>query len=117
MSMTKRQIHTLVEKYNEFNERFGDEQFDIEIFVPYKKEHWNKDIEFYIVDTDNELYTRRESELLKYILGEVDYLENNLSQSEGGLQEQLERPEERAAFRKAIRYLKAVCNGEYYGRK
>ena len=107
--MDKRKIHTIIRKYNQFNERFGDEQFDIEIFVPYKKEHWNKDIEFYIVDTDNELYTRRVSELFKYILGEVDYYENNLSQCEGGLQEQLEDIEERKIFRQSVRYLKKAC--------
>lgn len=107
--MNKRKIHTIIRKYNEFNERFGDEQFDIEIFVPYKKEHWNKDIEFYIVDTDNELYTRRVSELFKYILNEVDYYQNNLSQCEGRLSEQLEDIEERKIFNHDIRYLKRNC--------
>ncbi len=107
--MNKRKIHTIIRKYNEFNERFGDEQFDIEIFVPYKKEHWNKDIEFYIVDADNELYTRRISELFKYILNEVDYYQNNLSQCEGRLSEQLEDIEERKIFNQGIRYLRRNC--------
>ncbi len=107
--MTKRKIHTIIRAYNKFNERFGDEQFDIEIFVPYNKEHWNKDIEFYIVDTDKELYTRRVPELFKYILGEVDYYENNLSQCEGRLSDQLEDAEERRTFRQLISYLKRNC--------
>lgn len=107
--MTKRKIHAIVSKHNEFNSRFGDDQFDIEIFVPYHKNNYNKDVELYLVETDDELHTTKVSELFKYILGEVDYYENNLSQCEGGLSEQLEDIEERKIFRKSIHYLKNAC--------
>lgn len=113
--MTKRQIHTFIRKYNEFNSRFGDEQFNIRIM---KSTHPATHIvyEGYKVSCggDVELNTQDEKELLAYVAGEVDYYENSLSQCEGGLQEQFERPEERRAFRQSIRYLKAVCSSKYY---
>ena len=110
--MEKRKIHTIIKKYNQFNERFGDDQYNIEIFVPYHKNNYNRDVELYVVETEDELYTTRIPNLFRYILGEVDYYENNLSQSEGGLQEQLEDAEERKAFRQYIKYLKNNCKGE-----
>lgn len=112
--MTKRQIHTFIRKYNEFNSRFGDDQFSIEIKKTVKDDLSPSEVELYVVECGGELKTSKESELLAYVAGEVDYYENNLSQCEGGLQEQLERPEERRAFRQSIRYLKAVCAGKHY---
>lgn len=108
--MTKRKIHTIIRKYNEFNSRFGDEQFNIEIFVPYNKKDYFKDLELYVVRIDKELCTTRISELFKYILGEVDYYQNNLSQSEGWLYDVLEHDwEERKVFNQSIRYLRRNC--------
>lgn len=112
--MTKRQIHTFIRKYNEFNTRFGDEQFNIEIQKTVRDDLTPSDVELYVVSCDNEFKSSKESELLAYVAGEVDYYENNLSQCEGGLQEQLERPEERRAFRQSVSYLKAVCAGKHY---
>lgn len=112
--MTKRQIHTFIRKYNEFNSRFGDDQFNIRV-IPYADAEFGQH-ELYDVHCgkDEELHTSEVSELLEYVKKEVDYLQDNLSQSEGSLQEQLEDPAERRAFREGIRYLKAVCAGKHY---
>lgn len=107
--MNKRKIHTIIRKYNEFNSRFGDEQFNIKI-TPYC--NWNfEDFELYSVKcgSDIELETSEVSEVFDYILGEIDYYENNLSQCEGGLSEQIESAEERRSFKQFIRYLKNAC--------
>lgn len=101
--MDKRKIHTIIRKYNEFNSRFGDDQFNIEIFK-------HKDgSENYVVSCDSELDTCEQNILFKYILNEIDYYENNLSQCEGGLSEQLEDLMERKIFKQNIFYLKNAC--------
>ena len=107
--MDKRKIHTIIRKYNQFNSRFGDDQFNIRI-TPYCNGNF-EDFELYSVKcgSDIELKTSEVSELFYYILDEVDYYENNLSQCEGRLQEQLEDIEERKIFRQSIRYLKKTC--------
>ena len=107
--MNKRKIHTIIRKYNEFNERFGDEQFNINI-TPYCNGNF-EDFELYSAKCgfEVELETSEVSELFDYILGEVDYYENNLSQCEGGLSEQLEDIEERKIFNQSIRYLRRNC--------
>lgn len=108
--MTKRKIHTIIRKYNEFNTRFGDEQFNIKI-TPYCNGNF-EDFELYSVKcgSDNELETSEVSELFDYILGKVDYYQNNLSQSEGWLYDTLEHDlEERKIFNQSIRYLKRNC--------
>lgn len=55
--MTKRKIHAIIRKYNEFNTRFGDEQFNI-IITPYCDGNF-KDFELYSVKcgSDVELET------------------------------------------------------------
>ena len=107
--MDKRKIHTIIRKYNEFNERFGDEQFNITI-TPYCNGNF-EDFELYSAKCgfEVELETSEVSELFDYILGEVNYYENNLSQCEGGLSEQLEDIEERKIFNQSIRYLRRNC--------
>ena len=107
--MNKRKIHTIIHKYNEFNERFGDEQFNIKI-TPYCNGNF-EDFELYSAKCgfEVELETSEVSELFDYILGEVDYYQNNLSQCEGGLSEQLEDIEERKIFNQSIRYLRRNC--------
>lgn len=84
-TIEKRKIHTIIRKYNEFNSRFGDDQFNIKI-TPYF--NWDfEDFELYSVrcGSDVELKTSEVSELFEYILKEVNYYEKNLSQCEGGL--------------------------------
>ena len=71
--MDKRKIHTIVRKYNQFNSRFGDDQFNIEI------KNNKDDTENYVVNCDSELNTSDENILFKYILDELDYYENNIS--------------------------------------
>ena len=107
--MTNRKLHFIIKKYNEFNSRFGDEQFNIKI-TPYCNGNF-EDFELYSVNcgSDIELKTSEVSELFEYILNEVDYYQNNLSQCEGRLSEQLEDVEERKIFNQSIRYLRRNC--------
>lgn len=110
MFENKRKIHTIIRKYNQFNSRFGDEQFNIKI-TPYCNGNF-EDFELYSVKcgSDVELETSEISELFDYILGEVDYYQYNLSQSEGWLYDILEHDlEERKIFNQSIRYLRNNC--------
>ena len=107
--MDKRKIHTIIRKYNQFNSRFGDDQFNIRI-TPYCNGNF-EDFELYSVKcgSDVELETSEVSELFDYILDELDYYENNISCDYQWYEENgLENGNTRKFFKRIINDLKIL---------